>query len=168
VLAAWLDTVGLPCAHLVGHSLGASMAIRLAATHPERVRRLVLVDAAGLLHGTGLLDLTARAIGPAPERTLEFRRLVMADVLRTNPFVVLQTAREMVRDDLAHTLDRVATPTLIIWGGRDRVVPVDHAYVLRDRIAGSRLLVIPQAGHNPMYYHAGTFNRVVAEFLAGQ
>jgi pimeloyl-ACP methyl ester carboxylesterase len=60
----------------------------------------------------------------------------------------------------------VAAPTLIIWGGRDKVVPVANAYALREGIPHARLLVIPHAGHNPMYYHAGTFNRVALEFLA--
>lgn len=168
VLTGWLDAVGLARAHLVGHSLGGSMAMRLAAMHPERVGRLVLVDAAGLLHGASLLGLTARALGPAPERTLEFRRIVVTDTLRTNPLVVLQTARDMVRDDLTDHLSRIVAPTLIVWGGRDHVVPVADAYALRDRIAGARLLVVPHAGHNPMYHHAGTFNRVVLDFLAGR
>jgi pimeloyl-ACP methyl ester carboxylesterase len=143
------------------------MAIRLAVAHPNLVDRLVLVDGAGLLYGANLLGLTARALGPAPERTVEFRRMVLADTVRTNPFVVLQTARDMVRDDVAALLGRVAAPTLIVWGGRDRVVPVANAYALRDGIPGARLFVIPHAGHNPMFYHAGTFNRVVATFLAG-
>jgi pimeloyl-ACP methyl ester carboxylesterase len=165
-LAGWMEQTGIEKAHIVGHSLGGHMAIRLAAARPEMVDRLVLVDAAGLLYGANLWALTARAIGPAPERTREFRRRVLVDSLRTNPVVVLQTARDMVRDNVAAVLDRVAAPTLIIWGGRDKVVPVANAYALREGIPHARLLVIPHAGHNPMYYHAGTFNRVALEFLA--
>jgi pimeloyl-ACP methyl ester carboxylesterase len=168
VLAGWMAHVGLERAHIVGHSLGGHMAIRLAASHPDIVDRLVLVDAAGLLYGASLVGLTARAFGPAPERTIEFRRMVFADAVRTNPLVVLQTARDMVRDDVAVLLGQVAAPTLIIWGGRDHVVPVANAYALRDGIPGARLFIIPHAGHNPMYHHAGTFNRVVAAFLAGR
>jgi pimeloyl-ACP methyl ester carboxylesterase len=168
VLADWMAAVGLARAHIIGHSLGGHMAIRLAAEHPELVDRLVLVDAAGLLHGANLWWLTARALGPVPERTREFRRLVLASSLRTNPLVIFQTARELVRDDIADLLTKVAAPTLIVWGGRDPVVPVADAYVLRERIPNARLLVIPHAGHNPMYYHAGTFNRLVIEFLAGR
>lgn len=167
VLAGWMDRVGLERAHIIGHSLGGHMAIRLAATHPERVDHLVLVDAAGLLHGVKLWRLTARAFGPTPERTREFRRLVIGDTLRTNPLVVLQTARDMVRDNVEAMLQRVQAPTLIVWGGRDKVVPVANGYALRAGIPGARLLVIPHAGHNPMYYHAGTFNRVVLDFLGG-
>lgn len=167
-LASWMAGVGLARAHVIGHSLGGHMAIRLAATYPALVDRLVLVDSAGLLDSANFWRLTARAFGPAPERTREFRRLVLHDSLRTNPLVVFQTAREMMRDHLAPLLGRVAAPTLIIWGGRDKVVPLASAYALRDGIPAARLFIIPHAGHNPMFYHAGTFNRLVLEFLAEQ
>jgi pimeloyl-ACP methyl ester carboxylesterase len=165
-LAGWMAGVGLTRAHVVGHSLGGHMAIRLAAVYPALVDRLVLVAAAGLLYGANLWGLTARAFGPVPERTREFRRLVIRDSLRTNPLVVFQTARELVHDDLTGLVRRVAAPTLIIWGGRDAVVPPANGYALRDAIPGARLFVIPHAGHNPMFYHAGTFNRLVLDFLA--
>jgi pimeloyl-ACP methyl ester carboxylesterase len=167
VLAAWLDRVDLGPVHLVGHSLGGHMAIRLSARHPERVRRLVLIASVGLPFGAGLLRLTARALGPVPERTLAFRRLVLADSLRTNPLVVLQTAREMLRDDLTGLLERIAAPTQIIWGERDPMVPVANAHRLHAAIAGSRLLIIPRAGHNPMYYHPAVCNRTMIDFLGG-
>jgi pimeloyl-ACP methyl ester carboxylesterase len=168
VLAGWLDRMDLARVHLIGHSMGGQMSIRLAATYPERVNRLVLVDATGLPFGAGLLSLTRRAIMPAPERTREFRRMVLVSNWRTNPFVVFQTARDMVRDDVSPLLPRIQAPTLIIWGGRDPMVPVANAYALQAGIPDARLLVIPHAGHNPMYYHAGTFNRVVLDFFGAE
>lgn len=165
VLAEWMARIGLERAHIVGHSLGGLMAMRLAAAFPERVGKLVLVDAAGLPFADSFWRLTARAFGPAPERTREFRRLVLADTLRTNPLVVFQTARDLVREDVGDLLGRIAAPTLIVWGEADPMVPVAHAARLHAGIAGSRLLVVPRAGHNPMYYHAEAFNRAVLGFL---
>ncbi len=167
VLAEWLAHTQIARTHIVGHSLGGHMAVRLAATFPELVDRLVLVNAAGLPFDVGLLRLTARAILPAPDRSREFRRLVMIDAMRANPLRVLRTAREMLRDDVTDLLGRVSAPTLIVWGGRDHVVPLANAYALEAGIPGARLVMLPHSGHNPMYHHAGTFNRLVLEFLAG-
>lgn len=165
VLADWLAQMRIERTHIVGHSLGGQMAIRLAAAYPRLIDRLILVDAAGLPFDAGLLRLTVRAVLPAPDRSREFRRLVLASTVQSNPLHVLRTAREMVRDDVTPLLAQVSAPTLIIWGGRDRMVPVANAYALRAGIRRSRLVVLPHAGHNPMYHHAGTFNRLVLEFL---
>src|SRR5919112_4008412 len=51
-LAGWLGDEGLPRAHIAGHSLGGAVAARLAARHPDRIDRLVLVDAAIRSRGT--------------------------------------------------------------------------------------------------------------------
>ena len=165
LLAGWLTAVGLERADLIGHSLGGLMAVQVAAAYPTRVGRLVLVNAAGVPPTTNLLGMTARALGPVPERTSEFRRLVMADFLRANPLMVLTTAREMLRYDVTGLLARVTAPTLIVWGARDHVLPVTNAAIFQAGIAGARLYAMPHAGHNPMYYHADEFNRVVTDFL---
>jgi pimeloyl-ACP methyl ester carboxylesterase len=167
LLTAWMQRVGLERAHVIGHSLGGLMAIRLAAAAPERVDRLVLVDATGLPFDAGLWRLAWRAFGPAPERTREFRRMVITSNLRTNPLIVFQTARDMIRENVADLLARVAAPTLIVWGGRDPMVPVANAAALQAGIRDSRVIVVPGAGHNPMYYHPVLFNRAVLDFLAG-
>ena len=168
VLVEWLDRVGLERAHVIGHSLGGHIGIRLAAHAPERVNRLVLVDAAGLPLGASMLGMTRRVLTPAPDRTRPFLRIVVEDAIRANPLLVWRTAADLLRDDVSQLLDRVVSPTLIVWGERDQLVPVANAYILRERIKDARLLVLPGAGHNPMFHHPGTFNRAVLAFLAGQ
>jgi pimeloyl-ACP methyl ester carboxylesterase len=62
-------------------------------------------------------------------------------------------------------LTEIACPTLIVWGGRDSLLPLRHAREYARRIVGSRLQVIAEAGHLPMLERPDRFNRVVLEFL---
>lgn len=165
VLAEWLTLVGIDRAHVVGHSLGGQMALRLAAAHPERVDRLVLIAPAALPLGHSLGRLALRAVGPVPERTAEFTRIVVGSTLRTNPLVVIQTAYDLVQHNVALLIKHVTAPTLLVWGERDPMVPIGHAAQLQSLLPDTRLLVVPGAGHNPMYYHAAIFNATVLEFL---
>jgi pimeloyl-ACP methyl ester carboxylesterase len=53
----------------------------------------------------------------------------------------------------------------VTWGERDRVVPIDVGHQIVDRIKGARLVVVPGAGHNPMWEQPDIFNREVISFL---
>jgi pimeloyl-ACP methyl ester carboxylesterase len=59
-----------------------------------------------------------------------------------------------------------AVPTLLVWGDRDRIIPVDHAHATHERIPGSRLEIIPGAGHYPHRDDPDRFVDVLLEFLA--
>ena len=62
-------------------------------------------------------------------------------------------------------LRQLTMPTLIVWGSRDRVVPLEHGAVLARHIPHAKLVVIRAAGHLPFYQKAQEFNRIVLSFL---
>jgi pimeloyl-ACP methyl ester carboxylesterase len=59
-----------------------------------------------------------------------------------------------------------AVPTLIVWGDHDRVIPVDHAYAAHELMPGSRLEILPGAGHFLPFEQPDWFNTVLLDFLA--
>lgn len=83
----------------------------------------------------------------------------------------LRTLRSVVdlRGQVVTMLDRcylaAGLPTLLVWGGQDRVVPVEHAGVAHRAMPGSRLEVIPDAGHFPQLSHPERFAAVLRDFL---
>lgn len=170
LLAAWQCAAGVERAHWVGHSMGGHLAIHLAATAPERVGRLVLVDAAGLPRPLGMRPV-ARFVGglaaPARWGDPRFLPVIAADALAAGPRTVLTALRNLLRDDVRPLLARIAAPTLILWGERDAIVPPEHGRELRRAIPGARLLVLRRACHNPMVDRPDAFNRAVLDFLAG-
>jgi pimeloyl-ACP methyl ester carboxylesterase len=83
----------------------------------------------------------------------------------------LQTLRAVVdlggqRVSAANRLYLAADlPTLIVWGDRDRIIPVDHAHTTHDAIPGSRLEIFDGAGHFPHCEQPGRFVDVLSEFM---
>ncbi len=166
-LLAWMDAAGLERVHLVGHSMGGYLSLKLAARRPEAVRKLVLVDPAGvpshrtMLGHLGPLLLAARYARPT------FLPVLVRDALHAGPFTLLRTARDLLAEDVRGDLCRVGMPTLLIWGSQDPLIPPSMGDVMRAEIPDSRLLVIEGAGHNPMFDRPEDFNNALLAFLAG-
>ena len=167
LVAAWMDSAGLERAAIVGHSMGGLIAADLAAGVPGRVERLVLVAAAVFFSPA---SLPSRAIGLA--RAVRYTSptilpLLAIDAYRAGPRTVWAAARELLATGAEGMLGRVATPTLVVWGEYDTVVPLATGERIARLLPQAELAVIPRAGHNPMWDRPLEFNRLVTEFLSG-
>lgn len=168
ILAAWLlDVVGAP-AYVVGHSLGAEVAIHLAARHAPCVRGLVLVSAAGVPRALSPGDLlrTATRFGhPRAWGEPRFLPTIAADAARAGPWTLLAVTRQILSDDVRPLLPRIACPTLLVWGEDDPLTPVRDGRVIESALPAARLVVVPGAAHNVMADRPALFNRIVLDFL---
>ena len=165
VLAEWMDHLGLPCATFVGHSMGGLVVTHLALQHPERVERLVLVDAAAF-------PIALRPLARLPSLVLALRHLplsllptIIADTLRAGLRTLWTALAALRRHTLERELAKVQAPTLVVWGERDTVVPLDNGRRLAATLPDARLVTLPGVGHNAMWEGAADFNRVVLDFL---
>jgi pimeloyl-ACP methyl ester carboxylesterase len=152
-----LDCLGLDQVSLVGASLGGFLACQIAILQPRRVRSLVLMAPWGLLVPD---HPTTDIFSIPPERLMEY---LYADV---TPFAGLpppppeflaERAREA--DSLARVMDRpydlrlgrwlhrIESPTLILWGEADRLIPVEQAPVWAGLIEGSEVRTFPGVAH---------------------
>jgi pimeloyl-ACP methyl ester carboxylesterase len=187
-----LDAVGVERATVVGHSLGAAVAVWLAWSSPERVGRLVLVAPAANLDSLSAVDYLLAApvvgwlaslgamwggglvLGAGPIRrwlaeatALDERYLRTAGRILLAPSAWRSFAREqrfLVRDlpVLERRLGEIAAPTTIVAGAVDRVVPIAAARRLAGQIRGAELVEIEDAGHLVHQHHAGELARVIA------
>lgn len=157
---------------LVGHSMGAGVAIAYAAAHPERVSRLVLVDAAGVLHRSVYIEYLAlkgleRAIGadsplfPAISRAIHRRAESWPDddalaieragvrrrLLGGEPAAI--AAVSMTGWDFSDELRAIRAPTLVVWGARDRIAPPRTGQALASAIPQARLVMLDAVAHAP-------------------
>jgi pimeloyl-ACP methyl ester carboxylesterase len=164
-LIALMDELGIDRADIMGHSLGGLIAGRLAADHPDRIDRLVLVDAGFLRLDPSWLH---RVTGPV--RAVRFThaplaRLLMADLLRVGVVRLVDATIQLLRTDWVDVLPRIEAPTLVVWGEGDTICPSVIGHGIAERVPGARLVVLPDCGHNPMWERPEAFLEAVVGFL---
>ncbi len=186
-----VDTLRLDRFVLVGHSMGGAVAWSFTATRPDRVSHLVLVDAAGYpRQGEAPLPMRLARLPVVGDIGIHFKpeRLVRrslaevyADLAMVTPERIKQYSelqrfpgnraatlqRARTQEPLDPTaLKRLDVPTLIIWGAKDRWVPVADAFRFQNDIKGSKLEIFQNLGHNPMEEDPKATAAAVVEFLA--
>jgi pimeloyl-ACP methyl ester carboxylesterase len=164
-LVAWMEREAIANAHVAGHSLGGAVAALLAHRHPERIGRLVLVNAALLQPGTPLVMHAAgvaRSIGRA---TPGLAPMAGRDLLRSSPLSLSLAVTELLRSDWQPKLASIAAPTLVVWGAEDTITPLPLGKRIAAAVPEARLTVLTGAGHSPMWEEAERFNDEVMDFL---
>ncbi|MCO7636634.1 alpha/beta fold hydrolase [Pseudomonas sp. S 311-6] len=190
VLAETLDLLGVEKAHILGNSLGGSIALELAIARPELVNRLILMGTAGSLtmftpmptEGAKHLIGYYQGEGPTRAKVEAFIRSMIFDQSRVTPEFVesryqasitpeLLNAKKEMRSDGMMTLwrkvDQVPHKTLLIYGRDDRVVPWDSGLMLLRLMPNADLHVFARSGHWTQWERAPEFNNVVQGFLLG-
>jgi pimeloyl-ACP methyl ester carboxylesterase len=175
-MGSLMDRLNIQHCVLVGNSLGGNIALETTFAFPDRVDKLVLIDSGGypsvstsvpigfrIARIPGLNHLMQSIL---PRGMIESSlRNVYGDPSKVTPQLIDQyfdmTLREGNRAALIGRLSqtnfgsdaaRIATlklPTLIIWGGRDRLIPPENAQRFHRDIAGSQLVIFDDLGHVP-------------------
>lgn len=184
---AALDAEGIARAVVVGHSFGGAVAAWLAVHHPERVTALVLAAPSANARALYALDrvLASRLAGAAAvasagaalslspiRRTVAARAQLDESYLRglarllTRPsswaaFVAEQRALLDGIPRLEPLLQRISTPTVIVAGAADRIVPTAAAEALAGQIPGAELVLVRRAGHLLPHRHAERLAEII-------
>ncbi|WP_432837749.1 alpha/beta fold hydrolase [Dactylosporangium sp. CA-092794] len=191
-LLDYLDASGIERAHFVGESLGGWVAGRLAADHPDRVGRLVLVAPGGTVANPAVMERIRTSTRRAVETdditfTRERLELLMYDRANVSDELVqvrhaiyhrpefvkalphllcLQELDNRTEDLLTpEQMARIAAPALIVWGAQNPFGDVPEARRMHESIPGSRLEIYGECGHWPQHEHAEQFNRMSLDFL---
>jgi pimeloyl-ACP methyl ester carboxylesterase len=195
-VAAVAEREGMLPAAVVGYSMGGVVALRLAVTRPQAVRGLVLVGAAGIVSATRRAELYLRIMGALrPARLMARFRHVFArrSRLRHLPFAVwgaehspslsprsvlgfledvsLHTdtgsaGRALVADDPRPDLDQVRCPTFLLWGARDRLIPLADGFEYARRMRAP-IRTLPATRHLLVGEQPAFCAAVVEDFLDG-
>jgi pimeloyl-ACP methyl ester carboxylesterase len=171
-VAELMDELQLDRAHVMGVSLGGAIAQRFATEHRSRLDRLVLVSCTDkfspyLWQIAGLLGQTLRrlpkeafvrmmeVLGTAPEYLDENpvlceQRLIAKARLKIPARAIGNQLKALARSELGENNEIITAPTLVIAGEFDAIIPSCYAKQMADKIPGSRYVLIPGAGHNPL------------------
>ncbi|GAC1377726.1 MAG: alpha/beta hydrolase [Ktedonobacteraceae bacterium] len=167
-LLQWMEALGIQKAHLLGHSMGGFICLWIAAHHPEKVLRLILVSPAILHQVHTLWGYLFPILQGVRYLTLPFAWILLWDSLRMGPFTLLRAAQSLLKESLGKEIKTVQAPTLLIWGEGDTIVPASLGHVLRGEMHDARLLIIKRAGHVSMFDQPRIFNQAANDFLAGK
>lgn len=186
--AAVLDATGIESAHLVGASMGGMIAQEFALQFPKRVRSLILAcTAAGGPHAvqaeTEAIQLLfrqdanpkerAEAAVPfiydasTPRERIDQDLRVLSEAYSTPEGYAAQLQGILAWEAYSR-LPQISTPTLVIHGMNDRLVPVANADLIAGRIPGARLVKLANASHIFMTDQPVTAHQFFSEFLSAQ
>ena len=196
LLDHFCTSLGAERGSVIGNSMGGFIAAEVAIAHPQRVDKLVLVSAAGITaehqrneRALALMRRFEAALAwasthPKPNFLLRPRgrqalRLVFAHPEKLPGPLLFEQAKGSGKPGFIDALDalsayplrdrleRISVRTLIIWGERDRLVPLRDADVFEELIPDARKIVYADTGHVSMLERPARFNQDVDDFLEG-
>ena len=180
------DSLNIEKINLLGNSQGGAIAMQFILDNPDRVKKLILVGSAGLggwgLSPGAMFNMAAANIFPT-KRTVQkiVKYLVhntdnfpgddgiayLLEVIRSSggklPFV--NGKGRAVAPFSSDKLRQITNPALIIWGAKDRILPVSHGKKGHKKMPGAQLRIIPDAGHTPFIDLPEEFKDIVLHFI---
>lgn len=189
-VAAFMQTLGVPGAHVTGLSLGAAVGMRLAAKHPDRVKSLSLLagwikkepfltaileswqafaNGVNSVHETMIRAMFPWCFAPATYNSRPDYIAALCEFVRSRPQMpveqYIQHTEAVLRHNAEAALGSITAPTLIAVGSLDQVTPVRVSNDLKQAIRNSELVVFEDASHGFIYEVTEDFNRRSIEFM---
>lgn len=180
---AWLidfiDLLRLDNFIVLGHSFGGRVAIKLSAKYPERVEKLILCGAAGIkpelsakqkiilgTAKTGNALFSHRSLSGVKNiiRKFFYSFLSHKDYVKADP-IMRETMRKILAEDLLPILPQIKAKTLLIWGEKDKMVPLKYGRIFEQEIKNAELKIILGAGHSPHKEVPEKTARIISEFI---
>jgi pimeloyl-ACP methyl ester carboxylesterase len=149
---------------LIGNSLGGQIACVLAAKYPEQYSKLILISSSGLFLETRefkksfpIWTINNRLKAKEILNSVFYRKHLITDELIDDVFSVvsdkerkkglIKTIQKTKDYDISEFLLKIMQPTLIFWGQRDEIIPINVANIFKKLIPNSKLLIEPNCGH---------------------
>jgi pimeloyl-ACP methyl ester carboxylesterase len=177
-LADFIEHKGFATTHIMGNSLGGHVAILYALAHPEKVATITLSGSSGLFESAMGNTLPPRKnyefIKKKTESTFYDPTVSSKELVdevfstvndRNRGLRIIMTAKSAVRHNLAHKLDQIKAPTLLIWGKQDTITPPFVGEQFKELIIDSELYFIDKCAHAPMMEVPDEFNKIMDGWL---
>jgi len=193
MVSRFMNRLGIGQATVVGNSYGGAVAATLALDYPERVEKLVLVDAV-INDDPKKLPILKLASLPGIGEALTpwlvgskafWKRRMRSTLARPNHHLIddtrlanvrrpldsadahyslLATSRNWSAERISRDANLISQPTLIVWGEDDKVIPIENGWKLQSDILHSRMVVLRDCGHIPQEEKSDMFVELVTEF----
>lgn len=160
---------------LIGHSNGGRIALAFTNLNPQKVEKLILIDSAGIYHNELPIKIkrfvfkTIAKIGKKLTSS-KFLENLLYKIARESDYKnanenVKQTMINLITSDLKTTLPKIQTPTLIIWGCEDKIIPLSDGRLMHKLIKDSTLQIIEDARHSPQFTNPERVAKIIYEYI---
>ena len=160
---------------LLGHSFGGSIATKFSIRYPERVRKLLLVDSAGIRRKRFKKEIQKKIAHFLNRFSfLPFygfvRKIAYKTLFRNSDYlltegVMKETYLKVLGEDMSDIFSNISVPTMLIWGEKDGITPLAHAYFMKEKISKAELQIIPNVKHNPHREAPEVLAEKIKEFI---
>lgn len=141
---------------LLGHSFGGRISIKFVSRFPSKIRGLILVSSAGIKHKKSFIFsfvFLLKKFSFLPGYSF-FRDVFYKKILKKTDYILAkgnlkETFKNIIKEDLTSLLSQIKTETLILWGEKDKITPLQDAYLMKEKIANSELKILKSTGHTP-------------------
>ncbi|MFN8590818.1 MAG: alpha/beta hydrolase [Thermomicrobiales bacterium] len=164
---AVLDKLGIERTDVIGWSDGGIVALELAVTHPERLKRVVAYGANSRPEGSYAEPQMSDQMPPFEDFIADYQRLSPAPERFEELLGVLGDLYKVAPNFTDADLEGITVPVLILDGAQEEFVKPEDTKRMGTLIPGAELVVIPDTGHFAPFARPEEFNRIVLAFLAG-
>ena len=158
---------------IIGHSFGGAVAIKLALLYPNNISKLILVSASAIRHPRYKIMLINKIAGFTklflPEQLrkilIKLLRLDKTDYAQINNPKLKETFKNIINEDQSPYLSNIKIPTLVIWGEKDTVTPLQEGELIAKSIPNAKLSIIKNAGHFRFLENPEEFTKLIKDFI---
>lgn len=160
---------------LIGHSNGGRISLAFTALFPQKIEKLILIDSSGIRHNELSLRIK-RAIFKALAKigkkltSSQAMKNLLYRIARESDYKDLdentkKTFINLTSVDLKPELSSIKSPTLIIWGEKDKIESLSYGIQMNELIENSKLKIIKNAGHSPQYTNPLETVNLISDFI---
>ncbi len=178
-LKKFLDKLNIQKSILIGHSVGGSIAVYFTSNHPARVDKLVLVASSAIRKKNGGYFLRTKVffavakfgkmvVDLFPVKIKTKIKHVFYDVIKSDygsvDGLMKKVYQKIIKKDLQKEMRKIECPTYLIWGDKDKSVPIEEAYKTKRLIRNAKLKIIKNAGHYPFLDNQKEWRKIISSF----
>jgi pimeloyl-ACP methyl ester carboxylesterase len=156
---------------LLGHSNGGRISIAFAAKYPKKIKKLILIDAAGIYHNELPIRIKRFVFGVLAKvggsfSDSETLRLMLYKFARVSDYqradkILRKTMLNLIHTDISNLFTEISAPTTIIWGEKDDTTLLADGKIMNEKIKGSKLFVIKNAKHSPHFTNVEEVGEII-------
>src|SRR3990167_11120099 len=157
---------------IIGHSFGGAVATKLALLYPDNISKLILVDASAIRRPRRKMILLEKImpilkpiiVGKLKQIIIKLLKFDKTDYAQIKSRELKETFKNVIKENLQPYLFEIKSPTLIIWGEKDKITPLADGQLIAKTIPGAKFAVIKNAGHFVFLEKPEEFVKLIKDF----